>query len=152
MLKEAIHAPGFSFTLLFIGRLDDGGCKTIFRGGMCTILDTSGKSIATIPKADSLYRLVEVKPISRIEHANVAKMSISKAHWKFGHIAHTAVKHAVPNRLVTGIEVDYESVPEFCDSCAKAKSNTHPFPQESNTCAKEYGERVHWDLWGPAAV
>jgi len=152
MLKEAIHAPGFSFTLLSVGRLDDAGCKTIFGSGMCTILDTSRKSIAMIPKADSLYRLVETKPISGTGHANVAKMSISEAHRKFGHIAHTAVKHAVRNGLVTGIEIDYMSVPEFCDSCAKAKSNTHPFPQESNTCAKEYGERVHWDLWGPAAV
>lgn len=44
------------------------------------------------------------------------------------------------------------SVPEFCDSCAKAKSNTHPFPKESTTCTKEYGECVHWDLWGPATI
>jgi hypothetical protein len=152
MLKEAIHAPEFSFTLLSVGCLNDARCKTIFRGGMCTILDTSGKSITTIPKADGLYRLVETKPMSRTEHANVAKMSISEAHRKFRHIAHTVVKHAVCNGLVTGIKIDYTSMLEFCDSCAKAKSNTHPFPQESNTHAKEYGERVHWDLWGPAAV
>src|SRR5882762_10488809 len=55
MLKEAIHRPGFSFTLLSVGRLNDAGCKTTFGGGMCTILDTSGKSIAMIPKVDGLY-------------------------------------------------------------------------------------------------
>jgi len=153
MLKEAVHAPGFSFTLISVGRLDDAGCKTIFGGGMCTILDTSGKSIATVPKADGLYRLVEGKSTAETEHANfAAKMSISEAHRKFGHIAHTAVRHAINNGLVTGIEIDHASVPEFCDSCAKAKSNTHPFPKESDTRAEEYGERVHWDLWGPAAV
>ena len=130
MLKEAIHSPGFSFTLLSVGHLNDAGCKTIFWGGMCTILDASGKSIARILKADGLYRLVEIKPISGTDHANVAKMLISEAHQKFGHIAHAAVKHAVHNRLVTGIEIDYESVLEFCDSCAKAKLNTHPFPQK----------------------
>jgi len=34
----------------------------------------------------------------------------------------------------------------------KAKLNTHPFLKESNTRVEEYGERVHWDLWGPAVV
>jgi hypothetical protein len=119
---------------------------------MCTIFNTSGKSIAMIPKANGLYRLVETNPMSGIKHTNVAKMSISEAHRKFRHIAHTAVKHAVCNGLVTGIQIDYTSVPEFCDLCVKAKLNTHPFLQESNTHVKEYGECVHWDLWGPAAV
>ena len=27
-----------------------------------------------------------------------------------------------------------------------------PFPKESKTRATKYGERVHWDLWGPASV
>ena len=54
--------------------------------------------------------------------------------------------------LVTGIEIDHASVPKFCDSCAKAKLNTHPLPKESDTRAEEYGKHVHWDLLGPMAV
>jgi len=79
----------------------------------------------------------------------MAKMSISEKHRKFGHIAHTAVKHTISNGPITGIEIDDASIP---DSCAKAKSNTQPFPKESTTRAKEYSERVHWDLWGPTTV
>jgi len=51
-----------------------------------------------------------------------------------------------------GIELDNDSKPEFCEACTKAKSATKPFPKESETRAKKFGDRVHWDLWGPAAV
>jgi hypothetical protein len=79
-------------------------------------------------------------------------MTISEAHRKFGHIAHAAIKHAVSNSFVTGIELDGDSKPEFCEACAKAKSAHQPFLKESHTRSQKFGERVHWDLWGPASV
>jgi hypothetical protein len=89
-----------------------------------------------------------------MDYANVAsvKMTISEAHRKLGHLAHAAIKYAVKSGQILGVELDPESKPEFCEACAKAKSAKQPFPKESQTRAKEYGERVHWDLWGPAAV
>jgi hypothetical protein len=45
-----------------------------------------------------------------------------------------------------------DSKPEFCEACVKAKSSREPFPKKSDTRATKYGERVHWDLWGPASV
>ena len=53
---------------------------------------------------------------------------------------------------ITGIDLDTNSKPEFCDACAKAKAARQLFPKESKTRATRYGERVHWDLWGPATV
>ena len=54
--------------------------------------------------------------------------------------------------MITGIELDPLSKPEFCETCAKAKATRLPFPKEPHTRATQYGERVHWDLWGPASV
>ena len=121
---------------------------------MCTIKDKTGHTIATIPHSDGLYRIVAPKEPSDRDYANVAseKMTISEAHRKFGHIAHAAIKHAISNGHITGIELDGDSKPEFCEACAKAKSARQPFPKESHTRAQKYGERVHWDLWGPASV
>jgi len=79
-------------------------------------------------------------------------MTISEDHQKLGHIAHAAVKHAVSNNYVTGIKLDSNSKPEFCEACAKAKSARQPFPKESTTRATKFGEQVHWDPWGPASV
>jgi len=89
-----------------------------------------------------------------VEHANIAtgKMSISEAHCKLGHISHTAIRNAISTGQIIGIELDMDSKPEFCEPCAKAKSARLPFPKKSDTHATKYGERVHWDLWGPAAV
>ena len=60
------------------------------------------------------------------------KISISDAHWKLGHIAHSAIQHAVSKRFIIGIEIDSESKPDFCEACAKAKLACQPFPKESN--------------------
>ena len=87
-------------------------------------------------------------------HANVAtgKMSISEAHHKLGHISHTAIKDAITSGWIAGIDLDINSKPEFCKPCAKAKSAHQPFPKKSDTQATQYGECVHWDLWGLASV
>ena len=110
--------------------------------------------MGTIPLANGLYRLVGSHKHSHTDHANVAadKMSISEAHRKLGHISHTAIRNAISTGQITGIDLDLDSKPEFCEPCAKAKSARLPFPQKSDTRATKYGERVHWDLWGPASV
>ena len=79
-------------------------------------------------------------------------MDINEAHRKLGHMAHAAVKHAIASGKITGIELDTSSTPDFCEACAKAKATRLPFPKCSSTCAAKYGDRVHWDLWGPASV
>ena len=87
-------------------------------------------------------------------HANAAaeKMSISEAHRKLGHISSAVIKHAVSNGFITGICLDNNSKPEFCDAYAKAKFTCQSFPKESKNQAEKYGDHVHQDLWGPAAV
>ena len=107
----------------------------IFNKGICTIKNKDGCIIATIPHSDSLYRVVAPDEPSNWHYANVAseKMTISEAHHKLGHIAHATVKHAESNGYITGIELDGNSKPEFCEACAKAKSARQPFPKESHT-------------------
>jgi hypothetical protein len=154
VFHNAIHAPEMAFTLISISRLDKGGYSITFRKGMCTINNPKSKTIATIPHSDGLYKIVASKSAAKTETANTAstKISISEAHKRLGHISHAAIKHAVSNGLITGIDLDSNSKPEFCEACAKAKSARQPFPKESKTRAQKYGEHVHWDLWGPATV
>ena len=79
-------------------------------------------------------------------------MSVTEVHRKLGHILPTSIKHTISNRFITGIKIDTNSKLKFCKACVKAKSACQPFPKESNTRAKNFGEQVHWDLWGPASV
>ena len=77
-------------------------------------------------------------------------MSIYEAHCKLGHTAHAAVKHAILSSIITGIELDPLSKPEFCEMCAKAKAAHLLFPKESHIHVTQYGEHIHWDLQGLA--
>ena len=110
--------------------------------------------MATIPLSNGLYRLFMPKDKLEIDYANIAltKMTISEAHRKLGHIGHAAIKNTISNRNILGIEIDPNTKPEFCEACTKAKSACQPFPKFSQTHAEKFGKRVHWDLWGPAAV
>ena len=152
--KDAIHSPSMAFTLLSIGKLDTSGHKVTLQKQMCTIQDSKGSTIVQIPHLQGLYKVIMDNKDKPTLQANAAagKMTISEAHHKLGHISSVAIKHAVSKGFITGITLDNNSKPEFCDACAKAKSVHKPFPQESDTRAEKYGDRVHWDLWGPAAV
>ena len=109
--------------------------------------------MAWIPELHGLYRSTVVNDAG-LNHDNVAitKMTFMEAHQKLGHAACAAVKSMVSKGLVIGIEIDSNFKEEFCERCAKAKAVRKPFLKESHTRASRFGERVHWDLWGPAAV
>ena len=154
ILKEAIHAPDMAFTLISVGWLDDAECSATFSGGMCTICNLSGHTMATIPCANGLYHVTAPEDPPTVNYASfaMAKLTISEAHRKLGHIAPLAIKYAIAKGHITSIQLDPESKPEFCEACAKAKVAWQPFPKESETRMTKYRERVHWDLWGPASV
>lgn len=144
-----------AFTLISVSRLDKAGYKVSFGKGMCSIMNPKGRTIATVPHSDGLYRVAAPKSGSDTTYAaavSPAKLTISEAHKKLGHISCRAISHAVEKGYITGIDLVPGSKPDFCEPCAKAKAARQPFPKESKTRATEYGERVHWDLWGPATV
>ena len=121
---------------------------------MCTIKNLKGQTIRTIPHSNRLCEIATAKhsTTSKIANTTSVKMSGTEAHKKFGHIAFLTTKYAISNGLITGIELDPNSKPNFCEACTKAKLAWQPFPRESETRAERFGEQVHWDLWGPASV
>ena len=89
-----------------------------------------------------------------MEHVNIAigKMSISEVHCKLGHISHNVIKMQSPAEGLPVLTLTWFQKSEFCEPCVKAKSARQPFPKQSDTRATNYGEQVHWDLWGPTSV
>lgn len=154
VFKNAIHAPEMAFTLISISQLDKAGYFITFNRGMCTIKNPKAQIIAIIPNSDSLYKIATPEESNTKNTANIAsgKMSISQAHKKLGHISYSAIKHVILQGFIAGIELNPESKPDFCNTCAKAKSAQQPFPKESEARAKKFGKQVHRDLWGPATV
>ena len=117
ILKEAIHAPDMAFTLISVGWLDDTKCSVTFSGGMCTIHNPSGCTMATILCANGLYCVTAPEDPPTINYVSIAmvKLTISKAHQKLSHIAPSAIKYTIAKGHITGIQLDPESKPEFCE-------------------------------------
>ena len=139
-----------AFTLISVGQLDDAKCSTTFSGGMCTIHNPSGHTMATIPCANGLYCVTAPEDSPTVNYVSIAmvKLTINEAHQKLGHITPSAIKYTITKGHITSIQLDPKSKPEFCEVCAKAKAAQQPFPKESETCTMKYRGCVHWDLWG----
>ena len=128
IFKNVIHAPNMAFTLISISKLDKAGYSVTFSKGICTIQDPKCKMIATIPHSDGLYKITAQGPLKEGQTANIVseKMSISEAHREIGHVAHSAIKHAIANGLITGINLDMTSKLDFCEACTKVSKTTFP--------------------------
>src|ERR1700731_2198789 len=153
-LKNVAHAPSMAFTLVSIGKPDDAGCKAEFTDNACLVKDPSGKVLARIPKTNGLYHISSPSTIPDAAHVAIKlqKLTLFEAHRTLGHINYAAVKHAVSAGKITGIEIDDTSDSPFCDACAQAKLHCLPFPEKASNRAKNYGERIHTDVWGPTAT
>lgn len=134
--------------------VDKAGFSLFIKGGVCVIRSSKSNIIGRIPLVRGLYHVGGILTSSPTPVANSASklMMISELHRKMGHINHEDLCRMVKEGMVTGIELDIDSKPEFCESCIKAKADRKPFPKKSDTVYKSCGDKVVTDLWGPARV
>src|SRR6202522_300616 len=155
-LKEAYYSPIMAFTLISVSSVDRAGLLLVIGGGICEIKTSKSRVIGRIPQICGRYRVYDAKPpFSHSTHsANIAtkEMSINELHKRMGHVNNDDLRRMVEKGMVTGIKLDMSSKPGFCEICVKAKAARKPFPKESITEYRTYGEKVVADVWGPAPV
>ena len=155
-LKEAYYSPIMAFTLISVSSVDHAGFLLVIGGGICEIKTSKSRVIGRIPQIRGLYCVYDSKPpFSHPTHsANIAtkEMSINELHKRMGHVNNDDLRRMVEKGMVTGIKLDMSSKPGFCEICVKAKAARKPFPKESITEYRTYGEKVVADVWGPAPV
>ncbi len=156
ILKQTLYAPNIRFTLISLSRVIKAGFAVHFEGSQCEIIvsNPTRKVIAKIPESNGLFRLRDNG--AREDTANLAsaEMTIDELHRKMGHISHKAAEHMVKAHHVDGIRLITELTPQPCDVCIRAKIARTPVPKarSSQQAAKDLGDRIHSDLWGPAQV
>jgi GAG-pre-integrase domain len=79
-------------------------------------------------------------------------MSISELHQKMGHVNHDDLWKMVHDGMVTGVKLNLDSKPEFCEACIKAKAHCKPFSKKSEMMYRNYGDTIVADTWGPVPV
>ena len=81
------------------------------------------------------------------------RVTITQLHNIFAHTNYEYLHKMIKTRMVTGYDLDENSVSEFCKACIKAKMSQKPFPKVSTgEKAQAYGDKVVCDLWEPAKV
>src|SRR5882762_10276429 len=156
-LKDVLYTPKMAFTLISTNRITAAGFTLHFEDRMCKMLSPAParKVIGLIPQVDGLYSLAagtaqQLPTTPGQAHVARAKVSVYELHKILGHVAQETVLQAYKKGLIEGIDLDLDSMPQFCDACAQAKATRQPFPAESTTRTRAYGQLIHTDLWGPA--
>ncbi|KAL0952924.1 hypothetical protein HGRIS_014936 [Hohenbuehelia grisea] len=153
-LKNALYSKSLAYNLISVSCLDKAGYKVLIGDSCATILSPKSLPIARIPLANGLYRIANTGTTSHhaAKHtagAAVLKTDINDLHARMGHISHRALQDMVAKGMVDGVELDPNVEPLFCEVCALCKAKRQPFPKESETKAKRYGDKVVSDICGP---
>jgi len=147
-LHGALHAPAVGCTLVSVAALDEEGYHAHIGAGHLELTSPQGKHIGRIPRTQRrLYKVVHA-----LDSANaVEPVSVMEMHRRLGHIAPESVRSLVDSGAVTGVELDPDSQIEDCTVCKQAKATRLPIPKiKINPTAKNFGEVIHTDVWGPA--
>jgi hypothetical protein len=140
-LKNTLYTPRMALTLISAHRITAVGFTVQFENNACKILSPAPKRkiIASIAQVNGLYTITAQTE----ESAHMAKLTINELHCALGHVAQGAIKYAVKQGLIEGVELDSTSTPEFCEAYMKARATHQPFPEEMANRACTYGELVH---------
>jgi GAG-pre-integrase domain len=153
-LKNVYYSPHLAFTLMSVWTIDRNGYDLRIKEGKCVIWSPKSNVIRQIPLIHDLYCVTTPSNPHKlaVASATVKKMSISELHRGMGHVNHNDLHKMVCDGMVTGIKLDFDSKPEFCKACIKAKAFRKSFPKKSKTTYCNYGDKVVADMWGPAPV
>jgi len=106
--------------------MDRAGLGLLIQGGNCIIRspEPNSKVVRQIPETQGLYCISENTCNTNSQpatHTATKVLSISQLHHKMGHINHDDLHKMVLKGMVSGIELDKDSKPKFCDVCIKSK-------------------------------
>ncbi|KAF7326533.1 Transcription factor [Mycena venus] len=157
LLTDVLYAPEMPLTLISVSRMTKAKFAVHFEQDGAHVLDPNRRIAFLVQERNGLYPVLEVhasktptpKPTLPTGTA-FATMSLHELHCRMGHADIRALSSMVKRGLVTGIKLTGDEA-GFCKGCAMGQLKHEPFPaHRSSPQAKNYGGRVHSDIWGPA--
>ena len=154
LLKDVLYAPSMGVTLVSISCIAAAGSTVIFSGGSCRIFNDSKRVLGRIEANQGLYRVYTARAETAGYAGRVKELlTIDELHRRLGHVAHYAARMLVEKGLITGVELEPNSMASSCKSCEWGKGQRKPIQKvRVEERATAVGEEVHSDIWGPATV
>jgi hypothetical protein len=167
-LTNTYYSAQMAYTLISISQMDLKGFSTHLENRTCILCTPKPEArvIARIPLARGLYRITNDQSSltnNPNHHCNPNHsaypatniLTITKFHRLMGHVNHNNLRKMVHDGQVTGVELNMDLKPEFCETCIKAKALWKPFPIPKHLSKDKivaYSSKVSSDVWGPAQV
>jgi len=154
LLKDVLYAPSMGVTLVSISCIAAAGSTVIFSGGSCHIFHDSKRVLGRIEANQGLYRMYTARAETAGYAGRVKELlTIDELHRCLGHVAHYVAQMLVKKGLITGVELEPNSMASSCKSCEWGKGQRKPIQKVwVEERATAVGEEVHSDIWGPATV
>ncbi len=154
LVRDVLYALQLGVSLLSVSKITAAGYGMLFRGSECRIYGPKDKLLGKVPVKGGLYHVETDPPYANAVHNAPISVSLDDLHQMMGHIAPNAAKRLVKDHIVEGIILDKSKPPpKSCDSCKYGKKTRKPVKKVSKRArAKEWGELIHSDLWGPSPV
>lgn len=112
--------------------------------------------VAEIPQnGNGLYKIIREVEGQPVNINTVGEpLMLDLVHCHLGYIAPAAVQKLLNDGMVTGLRIVSDgAIDYFCEACIFAKSMWKAVVKEYQSAgAKEFGEEIHSDVWGPVLV
>ena len=139
------HVKGLKKSLLFIGQLDDLGCKTHVENGILKVVKGALVVMKAKKISSNLYMLLGDTMLKG--EASVASTSQEESalmwHCRLGHMSECGLKILVERNLLHGLKS--VNLP-FCEHCVISKQHRLKFDR-STAKSKHILNLIHSDVW-----
>ena len=152
-LRNVLFSSDVAYTLVSIGRLDEGGFIAHFGHGKCVLEGPDGNRVGEVVRG--MQRVYKVEHEDGITNAAVEALTLGQLHRRLGHPSVQVARGLLKSKMVTGIRLKYtpDDVPFFCESCVYAKAILKAVSKlRGGERATVFGGEIHSDLWGKAPV
>ncbi|KAF7334060.1 Retrovirus-related Pol polyprotein from transposon TNT 1-94 [Mycena venus] len=160
-LLNTYYSPHMAYTLISVSTLDRAGFAVHVSDGKCLFRspNPARKPVAIFPIIRGLYRAVSsatapvTSPIIEATYLASRTVTISELHRRMGHINHDDLRAAVKAGTITGVNLDMDSKPQWCEVCVQAKAKRQAIPKKAKEPRPtEYGGKIVTDLKGKISV
>jgi Pol polyprotein/gag-pre-integrase-like protein len=132
LLKDVLHTPDMTLTVVSIGRIMKAGYNIKFDKDeqVCWICKKkNGPVIGRIPvSANNLFKVEHA--LSASTQLSAQPVDILMLHRRLGHISVDAIRALIRAGSITGLQLIDDFSPFICDSCEYAKTTRKPIQKE----------------------
>jgi len=139
-------------TLISVSRIASAGFTTIFRQRNMKIFGPRSAQLGQVPVVGGLYRVEHLIKHESAASASADTLTMQDFHRRMGHISPTVARSMIEKGMVEGVNWMSQVRLGRVTPASMGKRTGTNWEDSRDVEAKNIGEEVHSDVWGPSPV